>query len=268
MSTIENQAAQTDPLDAFVQGPIDQGSEQVVTDSQLTESAPTLDADKPELTEAERPASDGFQKRIDKVTTDKYEHKRRADALQIEIDQLKAANRPPATQRPKLDDPEIDYDDEAFAQANHAYDVNMGVEAELSKRSQQAAAQSKQAADDKAIATFNDRITALGKSDFDKMSESIPQLPNGVANAMMEHEQGAEMIYHLGQNPVLADAIASMSPSMAMMELGKLSSSLSTKPEIKTSAAPEPIETLGSGRSSVSQTDEEMSMADFMAKYG
>ena len=214
-----------------------------VTENQQAESAPEKEVEQELPVETKEP-TDNFQARINKLTADKHNEKRRADELQSKLD---AANQKPAMQKPKLDDPEIDYDEEALEKANRAYDVNMGVEAELSKRSQQAAAQSQQAADDKALATFNDRITALGKSDFNEKAQSIPQLPDGVANAMMEHEQGAEMIYHLGQNPVLADAIANMSPSMAVMELGKLSVSLSVKPEIKTSAAPEPIETLKSG---------------------
>lgn len=266
--TNQDQAAQVDPLDAFVQEAINQDSEQTTVESQTTESAPVEDAKNPELTEAEKPTSDGFQKRIDKVTADKHTERRRADELQKWKDEQLAKQAKETLQKPKLDDPSIGYDEDAFEAANRQYDIDKGVQDALAKQSTDAKAEQQKAESEKVLTTFNERVSALGKSDFDEKSNAIPNLPQGVADAIMQSEDGAEMVYHLGSNPEEAEALANMSPAMAIMQLGKLSTKLSAKPEIKTSAAPEPIDPLKSGSSLSSNIGDEMSMDDWMKKYG
>jgi hypothetical protein len=76
------------------------------------------------------------------------------------------------------------------------------------------------------------------------------------------------MVYHLGSNLEKADAIANMTPAMAIMELGKLSTQLKAKPEIKTSAAPDPIEPVKAGSSLSSNIDDDMPIDEWMRKYG
>ena len=270
MTTENTKAARVDPLDAFVQGPIDQGLEQAPTDNQTTESAPVVDTIKPEATEAEKPTGDGFQKRIDKVTADKYSEKRRADDLQKRVDAFEASKAKETLQKPKLDDPSIDYDEEAFDKANRKYDIDQGVQDVLAQQSADAKAEQQETEKEKVLTDFNERIKTLGKADFDEKANSIPNLPAGVADAIMQSEFGAEMIYHLGspENAEKANAIANMTPAMAMMELGKLSTQLSIKPEIKLSAAPDPITTLNSGGSTLEISEDDMTMDQWMAKHG
>lgn len=270
MTTENTQAAQVDPLDAFVQGPIDQGTEQTLTENQSTESAPVVDTIKPEATEAEKPTGDGFQKRIDKVTADKYSEKRRADELQKRVDAFEASKAKETLQKPKLDDPSIDYDEEAFDKANRKYDIDQGVQDVLAQQSADAKAEQQQTAIEKVQGDYNDRVSALGKADFTEKQNAIPELPAGVADAIMQSELGAEMVYHLGspENAEQANTIANMTPAMAMMELGKLSTQLSVKPEIKLSAAPDPITTLNSGGSALEINEDDMTMEQWMAKNG
>ena len=262
-----NQAAQVDPIDAFVNEAIDQDSKQNETENQTTESAPVEDAikEEPATTEAEKPKEDGFQKRIDKVTADKYAEKRRADDLQKKIDELEAATKE-TLKKPKLED--HDYDEDAFDKANLQYEIDQGVQETLAKQSADAKAEQQKAESEKVLTTFNERANALGKSDFDEKANAIPILPQGVADAIMQSEDGAEMVYHLGSNPEEAEALANMSPAMAIMQLGKLSTKLSAKPEIKPSAAPEPIDPLKSGSALSSDIGDEMSMDEWMKKYG
>ena len=259
------EAAQVDPIDAFVQEAIDQDSETATTDEPITDSAPVEDAIIPESTEAEKPKEDGFQKRIDKVTADKYAEKRRADDLQKKIDAYEA--KPKETlKEPTLAD--HDYDEDAHEQASIKYKIDLGVQNTLAAQQADAKAEQQQTAQAKVQGDFNDRISALGKEDFAAKADLIPTLPNGVADALMQAEDGAAMIYHLGSNPSKADAISQMSPSMAIMELGKLSTQLSTKPETKLSAAPDPIEPVKAGSSLSSAVDDDMSMDDWMRKFG
>jgi hypothetical protein len=90
----------------------------------------------------------------------------------------------------------------------------------------------------------------------------------GVADALMSLDNGAELIYHLGSHLDQADALANMSPMAAMVEIGRMSVGMNKKPEIKPSAAPDPIEPIQAGSALSSEVGDDMSMADWMAKYG
>jgi hypothetical protein len=258
----ENQAALVDPLDTFVQGD-DQASTEVITEATTTESAPV---------EANEPVEkNSVQERMNKITADKHTERRakeaeakRADDLQAQLDKLEA-NKPTLTE-PTLEG--HDYDDEAFNAATVKFQVQEQVKGELASQKTQQEQLNQQAKKQQALDTFNERATALGKDDFAEKANAVPELPPGVADAIMGLENGAEMAYHLGTHLDQADALANMTPLAAMMELGKISAQMSVKPEIKTSAAPDPIEPLGSGGSLSPQADDEMSIEDFMAKHG
>lgn len=265
----ENNAAQVDPLDAFVQEAIDQSSEQKPEESQATESAPVEDAKEPETTEAEQPTEDGFQKRINKVTADKYDAIRkqeladkRADDLQAKLDKL---NESATLTEPKLED--HDFDEDAFNKAQVDFNVQEQVKSELAKQAAEQEQKNQDAEAQKITDSFNEQITALGKEDFTAKAESIPELPPGVAGAIMSLENGAEIVYHLGTHLDKADLLSSMSPMTAMAEIGRISSQISVKPEIQTSAAPDPIEPVNSGSALSSNIDDEMSIDDWMRKY-
>jgi len=268
----KEQAAPVSDLDDFVNEVLDQTEEQESKEPAQVDSATTQEVDtpEPETTEVEKPPVDGFQKRIDKVTADKYKEKNRADELQKRIDALEAANSENELKKPKLDDPDIDYDDDAFDKATHDYNVAQGVKQALAEQQRELTAKQQKDAAQKVSDDFIAQVKGLGKADFDERANAIPNLPEGVASALMGYDKGAEMIYHLGspENAEKAAELASMTPAMALMEIGKLSIKLTAKPEIKTSAAPEPIETLRSGAALKSDIGDTMSMSDWMAKYG
>ena len=266
MNQIIEKAAQVDPLDAFVQEAIDQDSQQQPTDKPIVESAPAekviQDDVKPVVVVEDDKPVDGFQKRINKVTADKYEETRRADALQARLDKLR--NTPADkvdTKAPTLEDHE--YDEDAFNQANVSYQVQQ----ELAKQANETKQAQANVKAQQGVEKFNEQVTALGKEDFSEKAEAIPNLPEGVADALMQVENGAEMIYHLGTHLDKADALANMTPAQAMMELGRLSVEMNKKPEIKPSAAPETIEPLQAGSALSSDIGDEMSIEAWMAKH-
>jgi len=268
----ENQAAQVDPLDAFVQEVIDQDSEQKPEETPITESATVDDAKEPEATEPEgdEQKPNGVQERINKITADKHEERRqreaatkRADDLQKKLDELEANK--PTLKKPELED--HDYDEEAYNKAQVAYQVQEQVKESLVTHKAREDQARQQAEAEQALGKFNERADALGKDDFNAKAQAIPELPEGVASAIMSLENGAEMVYHLGSNLDKADALANMSPMAAMMELGKISASISVKPEIKTSAAPDPIEPVTSGSALSDNIDDDMSIEAWMSKY-
>lgn len=259
------QAAQVDPLDAFVQEAIDQDSQQEQVDTPLVESAPTeeVKAEEVPASQDEKPAEDGFQKRINKVTADKYAEKRRADDLQAQLDKLSNTPSQEQVKAPTLEDPDIDYDEDKLRNAQVSYQVKQ-VLAEQSATQRQAAetVKAQQQATD-----FDQKVSTLGKDDFYDKASKIPQLPEGVAEALKESDSGVALIYHLSEHLDQADALANMTPAAAMMELGRMSTVMNKKPEIKTSAAPEPIEPVKAGSALSSEIGDDMSIDAWMAKY-
>lgn len=258
----ENQAALVDPLDVFVQGD-DQTQVETTEEATNTESAPVEEAIEPE--------KNGVQERINKITADKHEERRkreaeakRADDLQKKLDELEAKK--PTLKEPTLE--EHDYDDEAFNKASVAYQVQQQVSEELASQKSKQSQLDQQAKQQQTLELFNEQAAALGKEDFVEKANAVPELPAGVADAIMGLDNGAEIAYHLGTHLDQADALANMSPMAAMMELGKISSSMSVKPEIKTSAAPDPIEPVTAGSALSAEIGDEMSIDAWMAKFG
>ena len=260
MTTESNtEAAQVDPQEAFVDGPIDQGSEEAIVETPITDSA-TVEEEV--NTTDEKPKEDGFQKRINKVTKDKYAADKRADDLQAQLDKR---NESEALTEPKLED--HDYDEDAFNKANVSYNVQEQVKVELAKQATAQEQINQEAETQKITDSFNEQISALGKDDFDAKADAIPDLPPGVASAMMSLENGAEMIYHLGNHLDKADSLAGMTPMAAMAEIGRISAQMSVEPEIKLSAAPDPIEPVTAGSALSDKMDDEMSIEAWMGKY-
>lgn len=190
----------------------------------------------------EKDVSNGIQERINKITADKYaerqkaeEERKRAEALQTQLDELKAASNKP----PVMDE----YDDPDKFQADL---INYQVSQQLSQaqKEQQARAEAEeQAARNSRIqAEYAERVKALNKPDYSEKANAIPQLPVEIVSEIMQREDAAELVYHLGSHLDVADKLATMSPLAAMAEVGRLSANLSQTPSI--SAAPNPIKPL------------------------
>jgi len=208
---------------------------------------------------------DQVQARINKITAAKYAEKKRADALQAKLDEIQATSATKQNAAPELAD--FDYDESAFNQALIDYKVNQSV----SKLEQSRIDSAKQATVDNDAAEFTARITAFGKDDFDTVASGIPELPEGVASALVSSEDGPALIYHIGTHLDLADSLAGMTTAQALMEIGKLTTKLNSQPSktITPSGAPDPINHLSSpgGAITADVGDTNISMADWMAKF-
>jgi len=207
-----------------------------------SESAPEEEAPEVEPEQEETPEPDNIQKRFNKLTKEKYDAKREAEELRKRLEELESKPKEEA-KKPNLED--FDYDDSSYQDALIEYRVQKAIEdkeAAQAKARQQAQAQEAQAA-------FNERVEKLNKPDFWDAANSIPTLDPSVAQALTLADEGAELIYHLGTHLDQADKLASMAPTQALLYIGKLSASLNKKPDVKLSAAPDPIEPINSGGS-------------------
>ena len=226
----------------FVIDSDDHTTEQESDETQPTESAPVEQEETQIEPKVEPKASEskGVQARFNQLTAEKYAEKRRADEFERRLQDLESKPKLEAKE-PKEED--FDYDDAAFSKANLTYQVQQ----ELQKRDELQQAQTRKQQEQQQLSEFNERITKLGKDDYVEKANALPSFPNGVTDALIQAKNGPEIVYYLGQHLDVADSIANMSPPQAMMELGRISANMSVKKEVKTSAAPEPIETLRSG---------------------
>lgn len=108
------------------------------------------------------------------------------------------------------------------------------------------------------------RITAFKAEhpDYDEvMNASSVDLPRAVLDYMQESEVGPALAYHLGQHAEEAERLSTLSPTAALVQLGKLEAALTATaaapappekparvvPHVPVSKAPAPVTTVGTG---------------------
>lgn len=204
------------------------------------------------------PAQDAVQKRINKITAEKYEQKRRADDLQARLDAQVAPAQATPTDAPKLED--FDYDDEQFQSASIQYQVNKALASQQDTVVQQHAEQSRQAV----VNEFtNKEAEYIGEHpEYADEITNLPVFQEGTLNAI--YELGPKVSHYLAKHLDIASEVANASPTMAAVRLGQISMGLTadTK-QVKPTTAPEPVATIAGG-GTISKSQDEMSMDEIM----
>lgn len=153
---------------------------------------------------------------------------------------------PTKSGEPRLEDYET-YEQYTRALARYeAKELIAAERAEEAKRNAEAASKAK--AD-----SWQERIEAARDKyeDFDDALESITvPITDAVQEAILESPMGADIAYHLANNPKELQRLGKLSAVQAAIEIGKLEAKLTTpKPaekKPKVSAAPDPIKPVGS----------------------
>jgi hypothetical protein len=213
----------------------------------------------PQIDEPSDPAQDAVQKRINKITADKYAEKRRADELETKLKALEASKKPLPTEAPQIED--FDYDDGKHQEALIEYRIQKALETQQQLTRQQQ--------DEQALRKIADDFTSKEAEYLAKHPEystevaNLPRFGTETLNAI--YELGPQVSHYLAKHLDVANEVASASPTMAAVKLGQISMGLTadTKP-VKTTTAPEPITTLKGG-ASINKAQEDMSMDEIMA---
>jgi hypothetical protein len=108
------------------------------------------------------------------------------------------------------------------------------------------------------VKTWQGRLEATKKElvDFDAVvSGSSVAVSDQVRDAILESELGPKILYHLAQNPDVADELSRLSVPSALRKLGKLEAQLENAPKPSTpiaqmSKAPAPISPVRGGKAS------------------
>jgi hypothetical protein len=203
----------------------------------------------------------GVQKRIDRLTRDKYR-------LQAELEVVrKQAPQPEPQQKPETGEPKADQfkSYEEYLDARAEWKAERRVEKRLGELRETAQRQAGQAEQEKLQSQWEKRVSEALTTydDFEEVALS-PEVPisEPMMAAILRSPKGADVAYHLGKNHDLAAQIAALDPIGAAIRIGELAATLTRPTPKKTTGAPPPINPVG-GRASTSTDPAQMTDAEF-----
>lgn len=207
----------------------------------------------------------GVQKRIDRLTQEKYRLRAELDFLRSQQPQqaqpAQQAQQP--SQAPKLEQYNS-IEEYLDALADHKASQKFD---HLAKEREAKESQTRQQQE---VAKLHESYTKQTEqarqaySDFDDVVQD-PDLPisQAMAEAIMRSTNGADVAYYLGKNPDQAARIASLDPFSAAVEIGRIAATVVRPQPRKTSNAPPPIQPVGARATPVTDPDK-MSTEDWL----
>lgn len=201
----------------------------------------------------------GVQKRIDRLTREKYEAKAKADYLEQMIRQQQQPQPQAVSQDGRPSKAQF-ASDEDFIEALTDWKLQQrerAVQAQETQRQQMTMAQKQE----KLIA----EAEADEGFDLDHFSQNV-RVTDVMAQAILESDMGAKLIVHLNANPDESTRIANLPPARQAAELGKLEAKLSIAAVAK-SKAPTPIKPVGGRGVPASGLSDELPIDEWMARH-
>ena len=233
--------------------------EEVAEPEAVSESSPEPGAD-------QEPKADGVQKRINKLTADKYEQQRRADGLQAQLDAAQAEKpqaAPDMSEAPKP--PEDMYDSEAVAAYHeqviaHTAKVAQSTATQTYARVQQDAVEANRQSDmQQVVSTYANNAIRDGV-DIDKLRAAEQAMVQAginpeLGNYIMKDANGGKIAEYLYDNPVLMHQIIDLDPVSAGIKIATevKARALSTNPKV--SNAPDPVPPISGGGGALDKDD-------------
>lgn len=210
-----------------------------VTETPASSEKPADDVEAQPPEQPEKP--NGVQKRINELTAKAREAERRAQELERQLNErAKPSDGDAPLEKPVMSQFE-NYDDYVEALTDYKLAAR-----EDAKR-QQTLTQHKEQTQQLTAARIQAQVEK-GRAQFEDFEQKVLQNPDltitpSMLNIIADIDAGAEVAYHLANNPEVAADIASMSPTRQAIALGRIEATLVTqKPPAKTiSKAPAPI---------------------------
>ena len=208
------------------------------------------------------------QRRIDRLTREVEELKRQIAGQPVKPQDRPSESARPAAGKPKLEDfPNLQAWQEALT------DWKIDDRERTRKETEARTATEQTIREQQDVWAKKEKAARKAHDDYDDLMDTvkIPVGPGVLAarQAMLEDENGAELLYHLARNPKELERIAALSPASAVMAIGKLSASLSPAPENgkpRITGAPKPPPPSGRPSKMSSDTPEEAAQrGDFRA---
>jgi hypothetical protein len=195
------------------------------------------------------------QERINEVTAKRRDAERRAEAAEARAADLERLYRsPPDPNLPFEEQESLNRrkDSAAFRVDELRYEAQQG--REEAWENVKAAAQAKAEA-------FADRMPDL----WGKL-KALPELSSASVKFIAESDKGAEVAYHLANNPAEASRLKSLHPLDQGIELARLEARLSVAPQVrKVSTAPAPAPTVTGNPSPAQRDPHDMNQEEYNA---
>lgn len=173
---------------------------------------------------------------IDKINRERAELAQRV--AELEAKQKAGPGQRPADQKPTLEEHNFDQDAYIEAMAEWKAQELLQKQTEQQKKADQERRQRE------ATETYAQRVAAFADDhpDFPEVVGSIPYpLSNELQAAIMAHESGPEIAYHIGNNDDDAFALASTAPHLAAAAVERLAKRLTAAPKAPNPEPKKPV---------------------------
>lgn len=251
--------AEEAPIEAVAETPVE-----AVTETEPTEQAEVQsESETTEETKAteEKKQNPKLEKRFSELTKQREEARKEAarerearEALEKRISELEGKVAPKPVEENVKPQPSQFNDAFEYAEALAEWSAEQAILNREKQESERKAQEQQQ----QLIQSWNKRLETVKADlpDYDEMiaSASDISVSDAIRDAMLESEQGPRILYHLAENPELAEKLNSMSQVSALREIGKLEARFEaketpkeakteaeTKPQVARSKAPAPI---------------------------
>jgi hypothetical protein len=209
----------------------------------------------------------GVQKRIDRLTRDKYRLQAELDVARRQAPAQQAQPRSTAANANGAPKPEQFKSYEEFLEARAEWKAEQKVSAVLSEMHESTRRQSAEAEQSRLAQTWEERVGKASEvyDDFEEVALS-PDLPisEAMMAALVRTEKGPDVAYYLGKHREVAAQLSTLDPFSAAIRIGEIAATLSQPAPKKTTNAPEPINPVG-GRASPTKDPARMTDAEFAA---
>ena len=232
------------------------------TEEAKDQSEPQLEETKETKATEEKKQNPKLEKRFSELTKQREEARKEAqrereqrEAIENRLKELEGKVNPQLVEQVNAKPSPSQFNDafeyaEALAEWSAEQAILNREKAEAEKKLQEERSQ--------VIKSWNDRLANVKADlpDYDEMIASASDITvsDEIRDAMLESEQGPRILYHLAENPELAEKLNSMSKVSALREIGKLEARFEaketpkeakaeaeTKPSVAKSKAPAPI---------------------------
>lgn len=260
-------------------------SEELNDGAEIADSSPAAETEENQLNEVEQSSSaadseekkeksNSFQKRINKLTSEKYELRQRLEELERKLsDQPKAE--PKSIQSEVTDPPDPnEFDTDRDYQMAHAkYVADMAAKAALSTVENQAKERQQADAESERVKTLKEKKQRFDENveskrsnfqDFEEVAYSHQFMDQRLAEMIFDSDKGPELAYHLGTHLDEAERIYRLSDIERVRELTKLEYSLPPVGGKRVSDAPDPIVPLDNLSEGVEKSPDDMSTDEWL----
>lgn len=206
----------------------------------------------------------GVQRRIDRLTRDKYRLQAELEMARKQAPQEQQKPTAPAAEGAPKPDQFKSYEEYLEARADWRAEQKVSkMVGELQQNAQREAGKAEQERLIKGLQKQFDEATGV-YDDFEEVALS-PEVPisEPVYAAILRSPKGADVAYYLGKNPEKAAQIAGLDPIAAAVRIGEIGATVTRPTAKKTTSAPAPIEPVG-GRTGATKDPSKMTTDEWM----